>query len=266
MEKASLKGKENIFSRRLAELINKKGINQDVLAEKLGVKRQTISLYVTGQSLPPLEKFIEIANFFTVSTDYLLGISDAPTSKEEIRTTSDYTGLSVDSIKLLNFFYNDDDYTRKSLLDHINAMICLGLPFFISIDDYMENFLESIYMEHIYPDIDFSIEKMIPVDYLMKYDEKCERKPEEVIQLRKEYYDKKKEEQPWLKFKIINELNKFLENYEQKKTQYFDMDKYLKDCDERRKALEETKRQIEQSLEKLKIFKQEGEGENDADD
>ena len=47
-------------------------ISREELAEKLGVSRQSISLWENGQTMPTVENIVAIANIFDVSTDILL--------------------------------------------------------------------------------------------------------------------------------------------------------------------------------------------------
>lgn len=60
------------FSDNLQELRKFHNLSQEELAEKIGVSRQTLSKYETGESLPDIEKCAAIANFFGVSVDDLL--------------------------------------------------------------------------------------------------------------------------------------------------------------------------------------------------
>ena len=55
------------------------------LAEALGVLANTISYFVSGKRVPNLEQIIKIAQFFDVSTDYLLGLSPNPTTDPEVK-------------------------------------------------------------------------------------------------------------------------------------------------------------------------------------
>ncbi len=52
------------------------GISQEELSEKIGVSRQAVSKWESGQSSPDLEHIIKISEFFGVSTDYILKGSD----------------------------------------------------------------------------------------------------------------------------------------------------------------------------------------------
>ena len=67
---------------RIQALRKAKGISQEELAEHVGVSRQAVSKWESGQSTPDLEKIITMSDFFEVTTDYLLkGIQPAATTK-----------------------------------------------------------------------------------------------------------------------------------------------------------------------------------------
>lgn len=57
---------------RIQGLRKAKGISQEELAEQVGVSRQAVSKWESGQSLPDLEKILMISEYFEVSTDYIL--------------------------------------------------------------------------------------------------------------------------------------------------------------------------------------------------
>ena len=59
--------KDNLISLRRAN-----GLSQDALAEKIGVTRQTLSKYETGESLPDIERCKQLADIFGVSMDDLV--------------------------------------------------------------------------------------------------------------------------------------------------------------------------------------------------
>lgn len=69
---------------RIKELAKKQGLSINSLEEKLGYSRNTI--YNLKNSKPSTERISEIADYFNVSTDYLLGRTDNPAianSKEQ---------------------------------------------------------------------------------------------------------------------------------------------------------------------------------------
>lgn len=61
---------------RLKELRIEKQITQRELASLLQLSPSTIAMYETGQRMPDPETLQRIADFFSVSTDYLLGRTD----------------------------------------------------------------------------------------------------------------------------------------------------------------------------------------------
>ena len=57
---------------RIQTLRKSKGISQEELADKVGVSRQAVSKWESGQSAPDIEKIILLSEFFGVTTDFLL--------------------------------------------------------------------------------------------------------------------------------------------------------------------------------------------------
>ena len=62
--------------KKIKELADKQGISLNKLEEKLGFSRNTI--YNMKKSTPNVERVSMIADYFNVSTDYLLGRTDNP--------------------------------------------------------------------------------------------------------------------------------------------------------------------------------------------
>lgn len=61
---------------RLKELRVARSLYQKDIAEHLGIDRTTYVKYENGSSEPPLDSLIDLANFYSVSLDYLVGITD----------------------------------------------------------------------------------------------------------------------------------------------------------------------------------------------
>jgi len=68
----------NNLGLKLKKLRKEKGLNQDELAQILGVGKTTISNYETGYTRPPSAMIIQLADFFSVSTDYILNDDPIP--------------------------------------------------------------------------------------------------------------------------------------------------------------------------------------------
>lgn len=65
-----------MLKKRIRDLRSARGLSQVELAEKLGVTKQSVSNWENDNIQPPIEMLVKIADFFSVSTDYLLGRDD----------------------------------------------------------------------------------------------------------------------------------------------------------------------------------------------
>ena len=61
-----------MFADNLMELRKYHSLSQEELAEKIGVSRQTLSKYETGESLPDIEKCKALADVFGITVDDLI--------------------------------------------------------------------------------------------------------------------------------------------------------------------------------------------------
>lgn len=64
------------FSERLRELRQERGLKQREMAEICGLKLRGYQCYEYATSCPDLDGLIELADYFDVSVDYLLGRTD----------------------------------------------------------------------------------------------------------------------------------------------------------------------------------------------
>lgn len=94
------------ISDRIQHLRKIKGISQEQLADDIGVSRQAVSKWESVQSVPDIDKIILLAEYFDVTTDYLLrGIE--PNLKNKIKPNSclfSIIGTAVNLIGLLISF------------------------------------------------------------------------------------------------------------------------------------------------------------------
>lgn len=65
-----------LLGERLKELREEQGLTQRQLAERLGLNSVTYLHYEKAQREPPLSVLADMAAFFEVSVDYLLGLKD----------------------------------------------------------------------------------------------------------------------------------------------------------------------------------------------
>jgi len=90
--------RSTVFPARLRQLISSANITQKQLAEAVGLKPQSISQYLDGASTPSYSTLVDIADYFHVSTDYLLGRSDVITDDMSISAIGSQLGLSEKSV------------------------------------------------------------------------------------------------------------------------------------------------------------------------
>ena len=85
---------ENIKDLRLA-----RGLNQVEFAKRMNVTKQCVSNWENDNVLPSIEMLERIADFFSVTTDYLLG-------REKVRIIS-ADGLTEEQISHVQLLVND---------------------------------------------------------------------------------------------------------------------------------------------------------------
>ena len=108
------------FGHRLSELRKNADLKQNELAIKLQYAESTISNFETGQRRANEDVIKRIADFFDVSTDYLLGKTDVKQSVDSLY--GDYiNGKKLGEVieKLLAL----DDSRRKVLLTLLDDMV-----------------------------------------------------------------------------------------------------------------------------------------------
>lgn len=117
--------KGTAFQENLNKLFRKSGERQDAVAKVFGVSRQSFGNWLQGRNQPDYETLIAIANYYNVSTDYLLGRTENPTIDEDVQQTN--AGLSKEQLMLLlgmvyeigesSEHFVDFDYSTKTYND-----------------------------------------------------------------------------------------------------------------------------------------------------
>lgn len=102
---------------RIKELAKKQGLSINSLEEKLGYSRNTI--YNLKNSKPSTERISEIADYFNVSTDYLLGRTDNPVIARDTVTKTEID-LKKDAAE--SFFYDGHELNDEDL-DLISSLL-----------------------------------------------------------------------------------------------------------------------------------------------
>lgn len=120
---------------KIYELRKREGLSQEALAEKLGVSRQSVSKWETGEATPEVSKLLAISKLFGVTTDYLLDDeADAP-----INDTPSFENFTAPQVEFSSIPESKKNNSAKKLI--IILLICiiaftLLLPVFIGIFGY----------------------------------------------------------------------------------------------------------------------------------
>ena len=69
-----------MFAKQFKELIDKRGLTQRAVAERINTTETTISRYVSGDRTPNIETAVELASVLGVTLDVLVG-ADLPAAK-----------------------------------------------------------------------------------------------------------------------------------------------------------------------------------------
>lgn len=107
------------FATRLKRLMEEKNVTQKALAEYLKITRQAVAQYLAGNTKPNADTISLIARFFSVSADYLLGISPLQTQDVPTQEICKQLGLSEESIEILRDLTKDVDEDALAFLDEI---------------------------------------------------------------------------------------------------------------------------------------------------
>ena len=128
-------GYNGMFPRMLREMLDRHPLTGarttlKELAEAVGIRQQTVSLYKNGETQPTPETLVKIAEFFGVSVDYLLtGISS------QNKPIHEELGLTEEAIGMLKVAKETEGFDgMPSLLDTLNGLLC-DRDFYDFLDD-----------------------------------------------------------------------------------------------------------------------------------
>lgn len=85
----------NDFKQILKDLRTERDLSQDEFAKELGISKGAVSYYETGQRVPDIAVLSALADYFGVSTDYLLGRTQIQSVNEDIQAAMLRNGGTV---------------------------------------------------------------------------------------------------------------------------------------------------------------------------
>ncbi|MBR5527722.1 MAG: helix-turn-helix transcriptional regulator [Clostridia bacterium] len=91
----------NQYKNRIRDLREDRDLRQIDVANATGIDQKTLSNYETGKTNPDSYSIIRLAEFFGVTTDYLLGCSDSSfRSKKDVLNTLSNIEKEIRDLKL----------------------------------------------------------------------------------------------------------------------------------------------------------------------
>ncbi|MEG2822722.1 MAG: helix-turn-helix domain-containing protein, partial [Lachnospiraceae bacterium] len=96
------KGNDMNLGENLRELRTLKGLKQSSITTVLNISQSAYSLYELGKREPTFDTLIKIAEFFDVSTDYLLGLSTS--TAHSVSSTNLKPLFSDEELEVLEYY------------------------------------------------------------------------------------------------------------------------------------------------------------------
>lgn len=142
---------KNKFSDRLEDLLTEREVKAKDLAKSIGVSVGILTGYKNAINAPSVSKLKKIADFFGVSTDYLLGESECKAPHDE--EIHNITGLSEEAIRALKLMaaadrrvddlkatdekFKDFTHLHDEVFSSINYLITGGQGLLVKIHEYL---------------------------------------------------------------------------------------------------------------------------------
>ena len=100
----------SLFSQRLKTLREERGLTMQKLGEEIGTSGVSIGYYERGERVPDIHILAKMCQFFSVTSDYLIGLEDCRT--HEAADISARTGLTEAAVEVLEYNW---DLIRKTI-------------------------------------------------------------------------------------------------------------------------------------------------------
>ena len=115
------------FEEKLIKLRKSNGMSQEQLAEKLGVSRQAISRWESGDSTPDMINLLGLCECFKVSSDYLI--------HDDYESDEDMPIVQEKNEEITNIRAKRKEYHLVSAICFLLAVCCSIFGIFSSVND-----------------------------------------------------------------------------------------------------------------------------------
>ena len=111
------------LNNNIRKLLEENNISNKEFAERLDVSKEAVRLWNSGYSRPDMSKIVDIADIFSVTTDYLLREGESKSLDYTEQMTAKKFGLSDEAMKQLNLITNnkssDNNVLKLQLINYI---------------------------------------------------------------------------------------------------------------------------------------------------
>lgn len=102
-----------MISDMLRSLREKRKLTRQQVADSIGIKKRVLETYEYGDSLPSIETVKKFADFYNVTTDYLLEREPAPNPLELLKSIATSADIAVP----VELYMNLPESARQSIID-----------------------------------------------------------------------------------------------------------------------------------------------------
>ncbi len=125
---------QQAFAKAIRKIMKENNLTQEELGKIIGVARQTISQYASGQSIPDVNIIYSIKEKFGLSADYVLGYAEATKPSNEMILKE--LGIDENACEILKSYIKKNSTNRKN--DKIKMLNYL-------IENIEDDLLENLY-------------------------------------------------------------------------------------------------------------------------
>lgn len=135
---------QQAFAKAIRKIMKENNLTQEELGKIIGVARQTISQYASGQSTPDVNIIYSIKEKFGLSADYVLGFAEATKPSNEMILKE--LGIDENACEILKSYIKKDSTNRKN--DKIKMLNYL-------IENIEDDLLENLY-NYLFHDVEIT--------------------------------------------------------------------------------------------------------------
>lgn len=106
----------------IRELRREMDCTQNRLADLLGVTQDSISLWENDRRIPDTQYIVEMARFFDVSTDYLLGLTDEYKSVRFGKEVLQWDSLTIEEQQFIECYRTLSAKEKALLLQYVELL------------------------------------------------------------------------------------------------------------------------------------------------